>query len=265
MVQDECSSFLYIIFICLVSLIGLGIFLYLVFGFFACTAKHDTISSSIFYEPTNVDNEHVNNPNTPLRNHQPNLCEYLIKRAFNIFLGLLSFSMICMYVDEYQSRGNQSSQIEWKVLYFFEVLSSVCIAFIGIFPGGNSFRNSNFYTQNPRCGRWTDLSHGTFSFLTLVSIDIENFLYAYFIVTKHKGYGVLVLCFSIVSVLFALFTFIIGLFYDHELNRKENGENNSRLLNRFSWFFESSSFLICVLFAICSSLYRNDNITCWSH
>jgi len=220
---------------------------------------HDTISSSIY---------DANNP---------------YKRAFNVCLGCLSFMMICLYLDEYDSRLNKYSH-DYERVYIVDILSFGCLAFIAIFPGGDAYRRSG------NSNKWVDIIHGIISFSTLFSINVTNLYYANKILGHpfviHLSFfsgvsiiaSVAMLGFSINNSLrfFKLKDFPQKAHkkYDQQEYQFLPEQNNDlkriqeeliRKNNFWCYLFESIAFCTCVIFAIISSLFRNDHIPCIKH
>jgi hypothetical protein len=173
--HGTCESFQFIALVVLLLLVLLYIIIYLISAAIVQTEAHDTISSSIF------DANKVH------------------KRAFNISLGFLTFIMICLYLDEYDSRKCKHSY-KYLGLYIVEILSFLVLGFVGIFPGGHAYRKSAYYLPA------IDRIHLTVSILTLLLINATNIFYAVSKLVHPWGISSLVLsAISVVGVLIFAF------------------------------------------------------------
>jgi len=213
-------------------------------------AKHDTISSSI-YDATSIS-----------------------KRIFNVALGFASFALICLHVDEIESRYTTHPKENWW-FYILEVVACFCIMSVGMFPGGTAYR------RDPKYIPLIDILHSLVSGVSILALTSCNFFSAY--TSKREDFGwvctilsVIGGCAAIVFVAFAELNSSKGQGkgkvtplltrptsvqklkqFDIEGNYIELRRDHK---NRYSYLAEMIAFYIAIAVSVVSSWHRNENL-----
>jgi len=191
-----CDSFYFIV-VC-ISLALCAFYMITFFGFMIIKlckrdpedveSYHDTISSSIY------------NANQ------------WYKRPMNVLLGYLAFILICLHLDEYDSRINKDSQkLLW--LYILEIIGAFFLGGIGAFPGGTAYRDSKHYKP------WVDTLHTCLAGGSLALLNFSNFIYGW--QTRVNVFGGISIAVNALSSAASIFFIVLSMLNISQFSSKE--------------------------------------------